>query len=92
MQVVVLKNISRSMLLRCLLLMVTAWLLLNPVSAAVALLFNQWLIKTEAVIAASFIGPLLVLLWLFGALWPRSLRWFLVYLLISLLLCLPWWL
>lgn len=92
MQAVVFKNLFRSMPLRCLLLLVSSWLLLSPVSAAVALLLSHWLVKTEAVIAASFFGPLLLLLWCVVALKPRAFRWFLLYLLISLLLALPWWL
>jgi hypothetical protein len=82
----------RFMQLRVLLLLLCSWLLLSPVSAAVALLLSQWLEKTEAVIAASFFGPLLLLCWCVVALRPRAFRWFFAYLLISLLLALPWWL
>jgi hypothetical protein len=92
MQAVVLNKLYRSMQLRILLLLLGSWLLLSPVSAAVAVLLSHWLVKTEAVIAASFFGPLLLLLWCVVALRPRTFRWFSVYLLISLLLALPWWL
>lgn len=92
MQAVVFKKLSRSVPLRFLLLLLSSWLLLSPVSAAVALLLSRWLVKTEAVIAASFFGPLLLLLWCVVALRPRAFRWFLAYLLTSLLLALPWWL
>ncbi len=92
MQAVVLNKLSRSVLLRCLLLLLSCWLLFSPVSAAVALLLNPWLVKTEAVIAASFFGPLLLLFWCVVALRPRAFRWFFAYLLTSLLLVSPWWL
>lgn len=82
----------RLMQLRTLLLLLCSWLLLSPVSAAVALLLSQWLSNTEAVIAASFFGPLLLLCWCVVALRPRAFRWFFAYLLTSLLLVLPWWL
>lgn len=85
-------QLHRSMPLRALLLLLGCWLLFSPVSAALALLFSQWLIKTEAVIAASFFGPLLLLCWCVVALRPRTFRWFFAYLLTSLLLALPWWL
>lgn len=85
-------SLHRFMQLRVLLLLLCSWLLLSPVSAAVALLLSQWLINTEAVIAASFFGPLLLLCWCVVALRPRAFRWFFAYLLTSLLLALPWWL
>lgn len=85
-------QLHRSMQLRALLLLLCGWLLLSPVSAAVALLLSHWLINTEAVIAASLFGPLLLLCWCVVALRPRAFRWFFAYLLTSLLLVLPWWL
>lgn len=92
MQAVVLNKLSRSVVLRFLLLLLGSWVLFSPVSAAVALLLNPWLVKTEAVIAASFFGPLLLLFWCVVAFRPRAFRWFFAYLCVSLLLALPWWL
>ncbi len=86
------RTLSRSMLLRSLLLLGCGALLLAPVSALLAWLFSVWLVPTEAVIAASFFGPLLLLLLLLPALWPRFWRGFVLYLLICLLCTLPWWL
>ncbi len=85
-------SLRRSMQLRVLLLLLCSWLLLSPLSAAVALFCSQWLSNTEAVIAASFFGPLLLQCWCVLALRPRAFRWFFAYLLTSLLLALPWWL
>lgn len=80
------------MLLRSLLLLGGCALLLAPVSALLAWLFSFWLVPTEAVIAASFFGPLLLLLWLLPGLWPRSWQGFGGYLLLTLCCVLPWWL
>jgi len=68
--------------LRFLLLLVTGWWWLAPVSAWLAQLFSYGLSRTDAVIVASFCGPLLCLVFIVLGLWPRRLRWVLMALLV----------
>lgn len=69
--------------LRLWLLLLVGWWLLAPLSALLAQLLSSGFSRTDAVIIASFCGPLLCVALILLGLWPKRLRWVLA----ALLLC-----
>lgn len=65
---------GRSTQLRLLLLLCAGWWLLAPLSALLAEVLSVHLSRTDSVIVASFIGPLLCLGVILLGLWPRKSR------------------
>jgi hypothetical protein len=69
--------------LRFLLLLLAGWWLLAPLSALLAQLLSYGFSRTDAVIIASFCGPLLCIAVIVLGLWPKRLRWVLAALLLG---------
>lgn len=65
-----------------LLLLVGCWLL-APLSALLAQVFAYGFNRTDAVILASFVGPLLCIVVIVLGLWPKRVRWVLAALLLG---------
>ena len=68
--------------LRLWLLLLVGWWLLAPLSALLAQLLSYGFSRTDAVIIASFCGPLLCVVLIVLGLWPKRLRWVLAVLLL----------
>jgi hypothetical protein len=64
----------RLLQLRLLLLLLAGWWLLAPLSALLAQVLSYGLSRTDAVIVASFVGPLLCLCLIILGLSPKRLR------------------
>lgn len=69
--------------LRLLMLLLAGWWLLAPLSALLAQFFSHAFNRTDAVVLASFVGPLLCIVMIVLGLWPKHVRWVLA----ALLLC-----
>lgn len=69
--------------LRLLLLLLAGWWLLAPLSALLAQVFADVFNRTDAVVLASFVGPLLCIAMIMLGLWPKRSRWVLAALLLG---------
>lgn len=64
----------QALFVRLLVLLASAWWLLPPLSAALAQLLALWLPRLDAVVVASFAGPLLAILLILLGCWPKKFR------------------